>query len=111
MAVAKCSTCNNCTYSSVLISEVSYVLLLIGLDDVIQKISSTPFDGNVIQARRPLVLTNSILIDNLPIQKCNKELLDVYFTNKKKSGIDSYKEIEILDNNRAIVHLESKEGT
>ena len=88
-----------------------FFTILIGLDVIIQKISSTPFEGNVIQARRPLVLTNSILIDNLPTQKCNKELLDVYFTNKKKSGIDSYKEIKILDDNRAIVHLKSKDGT
>ena len=83
---------------------------MIGLDDVLQEISNTPFEGNVIQARRPLVLTSSILIDNLPTQKCNKHMLDVYFTNRKKSGIDSYKEIEILDDNRAIVHLESKDG-
>ena len=96
--------------SSVLIFEFSCVLLLIGLDDIIQKISSTPYEGNVIQARRPLVLNNSILIDHLPTQKCTKEMLDVYFTNKKRSGIDSYKEIEILDDNRAIVHLESKDG-
>ena len=98
-----CSNCNYCTESC--------VSLLIGLDDVIQKISSTSFEGNVIQARRPLVLTNSILIENLPTQKCNKHMLDVYFTNKKKLGIDSYKKIEILDDNRAIVHLESKDGT
>ena len=87
------------------------ILLLVGLDEIIQKISSTPFGGNVIYARRPLVPINSILIDNLPTQKCNKHILDVYFTNKKKSGIDSYKKIEILDDNRAIVHLESKDGT
>ena len=37
-------------------------------------------------------------------------MLDVYFTNKKRSGIDSYKKIEILDDNRVIVHLESKDG-
>ena len=89
---------------------MSCILLLIGLDDVIQKISSNPFEGNVIQARRPLVLSNNIFIDNLPTPKCNKEMLDVYFTNKKRSGIDSYKEIEILDDNRAIVHLENKDG-
>ena len=81
-----------------------------GLDDLIPKIISSPYEGAVLQARRPLVLTSSILIDNLPTQKCNKELLDVYFTNKKRSGIDSYKQIEILDEKRAIVHLESEEG-
>ena len=83
---------------------------MIGLDDVILKISKTPYENVIFQARRPLVLT-SILIDNLPPQKCNKEQLDVYFTNKKKSGIESYKKIEILDDKRAIVHLESKYGT
>lgn len=81
-----------------------------GLDDLISKIISSPYEGTVLQARRPLILTSSILVDNLPPQKCNKELLDVYFTNKKKSGIDSYKQIEILDENRAIVHLESEDG-
>ena len=40
----------------------------------------------------------------------NKGMLDVYFTNKKKSGIEVYKELEILDDNRAIVHLESQDG-
>ena len=83
---------------------------MIGLNDVILKISKTPYENVIFQARRPLVLT-SILIDNLPEQKCNKEQLDVYFTNKKKSGIESYKKIEILDDKRAIVHLESKYGT
>ena len=82
-----------------------------GLDDVVPKIINTPYEGVVLHARRPLVLTSSILIDNLPARKCNTELLDVYFTNKKRSGIDSYKEIEILDEKRAIIHLESEDGT
>ena len=85
------------------------VLLLTGLD-LIPRIISTPYEASFLQARRPSVLTSSILIDNIPTQKCNKELLDVYFTNKKKSGIDSYKKIEILDEKRAIVHLESEDG-
>ena len=81
-----------------------------GLDDVIQRIINTPYKGTVLQARRLSVLTSSILIDNIPTQKCNKELLDVYFTNKKQSGVNSYKKIEILDEKRAIVHLESEDG-
>ena len=81
-----------------------------GLDDLIPKIISSLYEGAVLQAKRPLILTSSILIDNLPPQKCNEEQLDVYFTNKKRSGIDSYKQIEILDENRAIVHLESEDG-
>ena len=85
-------------------------MFLIGLDDIIQEISKNPYEDIVFQARRPLIFTNSILIDNLPTEKCNKDLLDVYFTNKKKSGIDSYKGIEILDDKRAIVHLENKDG-
>ena len=86
---------------------MNYALLLncTGLDDVIKKIISNPYEGAVL-----MVMTSSILIDNLPTQKCNIELLDVYFTNKKRSGIDSYKEIEILDERRAIVHLESEDG-
>ena len=74
------------------------------------KINTTPYEGNAIRARRPQVSTNSILVENLPPKMYDKEMLDVYFTNKKKSGIEAYKEIEILDDNRAIVHLESQEG-
>ena len=83
----------------------------IGLDDVIDKISNAPYEGNTIRARRPQISTNSILVENLPPKMYDKEMLDVYFTNKKKSGIEAYKEIEILDDNKAIVHLESQEGT
>lgn len=83
---------------------------MIGLDDIILKISKSPYENVVLQARRPLVLTNSILVDNLPTLKCNEEQLDIYFTNKRRSGIDSYKKIEILDDKRAIVHLKSKDG-
>ena len=83
---------------------------MIGIDDLILEINNNPCEDIVLQATCPLVLTSSILIANLPVQMCNKELLDMYFTNKKRSGIDSYKEIEILDDNRAIVHLESKDG-
>ena len=81
-----------------------------GLDDVILELRNKPYKGIIFKARRPLVLTNSILIDNLPVRKCDKEILDVYFTNPKKSGIESYKKIEVLDDKRAIVQLENKDG-
>ena len=85
-------------------------LLVTGLDDVILEISKKPYEGIIFKARCALVLTNSILIDNLPALKCNKEMLDVYFTNPTKSGIESYKKIEILDDKRAIVQLKNKDG-
>ena len=37
-------------------------------------------------------------------------MLDIYFTNKKKSGIEAYKEIEILDDSRVIVHFDTQDG-
>ena len=88
------------TYGMYVTSSVCFIivilikLLLIGIDDVIQEINDNPYEGIVFQARRPLVLTNSILIDNIPKHKCTKEQLDVCFTNKKRSGMDSYKEID-----------------
>lgn len=105
-----CCCCYHIYWLASYILILNCDLLLIGLDDIIQEISNTPYEGIIFQARRPLILTNSILIDNLPMEKCTKNQLDVYFTNKKKSGIDSYKGIEILDDKRAIVHLENKDG-
>ena len=83
---------------------------LIGLDDVTAKISSTPLMDKRIQARRPVVLLCSVLLENVSSQKCTKDWLDLYLTNRSISGIESYKEIQILENRRVIVHLNNKNG-
>jgi len=73
--------------------------------------SSTPLGDKVhIQARRPVSLANSVLLQNIPIQRCNEDWLEMYFTNKNKSGIESYKEIEVVDYGTAVIHLNNKAG-
>ena len=74
------------------------------------RIPITPLMDGHIQARRPVVLATSVLLENIPTQKCNKDWLDMYLTNKSASGIESYKEIQVIENGRVIVHLENKDG-
>jgi len=85
--------------------------LFLGLDDLITKISSTPLNKEVhIQARHPVLLPNSVLIENIPMSRCTEDWLEMYFTNRNKSGIESYKGMQILENGKVVVHLESKDG-
>ena len=59
------------------------------------------------------VLTNDISIKNLPLKYySNSELLRNYFSNRKRSGISSFKEI-VVDQNAATatLRLENDEGT
>jgi len=73
--------------------------------------NSTPLGDKIqIQARRPISFTNSVLIQSIPVQRCNEDWLEMYFTNKNKSGIESYKEIEVIDHGMAIIHLNNKDG-
>ena len=72
--------------------------------------NSTPLGEDHVQARRPASLANSVLIQNIPTQRCTEDWLEMYFTNKNKSGIESYKEIEVVDHGTAIVHLNNKDG-
>lgn len=62
-------------------------------------------------ATESLVLTNDIEISNLPSRNCSFDKLNEYFHNKKKSGINSFKDIKIVDQNTAILCLEDEEGT
>jgi len=55
-------------------------------------------------------ITNDIVIDNLPANKCSIDKLTKYFHSKKKSGIKSCKGIEVVENNMAILHLEDDKG-
>lgn len=51
-----------------------------------------------------------MIIRNLSDKKCDEDTLDLYFSNKKKSGVDQYKSIEILGNNTAIVDFGDEEN-
>ena len=82
-------------------------ILLLGLDGVITQILNTPLEKFHIQARRPVMLANSVLVENIPMERCSKDWLDMYFTNKSKSGIESYKEIDILSNQKVVLHLKT----
>jgi len=53
------------------------------------------------------VLSNSVLMENVPAQRCNEEWLKMYLTNK---SISSYKKIHILENGKIVIHLENKYG-
>jgi len=85
-------------------------LYYLGLDDLILQISSTPLIDKVLTARRPVILTNSVLIENISSLKCDEDLLELYFSNRRKSGISSFKELQILDNGKVIIHLDNKDG-
>lgn len=102
-----------CTYQ--LTSYAMYKNFLVhlsplGLDDLMTTISSTPLIDQPIKASRPMVLSTSVLMQNIPTRKCTKEWLDMYLTNTSISGIESYKEIQIIEDGRVIVHLNDKKG-
>ena len=73
--------------------------------------SSTPLgQQSYIEARRPVILANSVLVENIPTERCNRDWLDMYFTNRSKSGIESYREIDILSCQKVVIHLENQSG-
>lgn len=74
------------------------------LDDIIDKISRKQFTkaGHYIKAEKVPACT-SMIIKNVPPDKCDEETLDLYFCSKKKSGVDQYKSIEIIDSGTAVV--------
>lgn len=73
--------------------------------------STTPLaDKLYVQARRPVSYASSVLIQNIPTQRCTEDWLEMYFTNKNKSGVESYKAIEVLDHGMAIIHFNNKSG-
>ena len=51
-----------------------------------------------------------MIIKNLPPAKCDEDTLDLYFSNKKKSGTDQYKSIKILANDTAVVDFEDEQS-
>ena len=54
------------------------------------------------------VLTNDIIIDNIPTKVYTESKLNKYFKNKIKSG---FKRVEIVNQNTAIIRLKNEEGT
>ena len=56
------------------------------------------------------IITNNIRISNLPSKYRSVGKLAECFCNKKKSGISSFKEIKMEDQNTAILCLENDEG-
>ena len=90
----------------------------LGIDAVIGTINRTPLEGTVLTATKPpvvikpepIVLTNVITISNLPTGKCSTKVLQKYFSNKKKSGINTYEEITIVDKTTAVLQLKDESG-
>ena len=56
------------------------------------------------------VLTNDIMIDNLPDEKCSTSKLGKHFCSKRKSGINFCKGIKIVKRNMAVIQLEDENG-
>ena len=51
-----------------------------------------------------------MIIKNIPPDKCDEEVLDLYFSNSEVSGVDQYKSIEILSGNTAVVDFEDEQS-
>jgi len=79
-------------------------------------------EGTILVASKPPVdprssvdttktATNDVLITNLPTEYCSISKLAKYFCNKKKSGISSFKRVDIVNQNTAILCLLDEEGT
>ena len=79
------------------------------LDDIIDEISKKPFAkaGQYIKAEK-VPLCTSVIIKNIAPYKCDEDTLDLYFSNKKKSGADQYKSMKILANDTAVVDFEDE---
>lgn len=94
-------------------------MCVIGIDAIIGNINRTPLESMVLTAAKPpvvikpkvIVFTNDIKITNLLVDKCSNKALEKYFSKKKKSGIDTYKRIKIVDKTTAILQLADERGT
>ena len=89
------------------------IYFITDLDNIINAFSKKSFTGHYIKAEKVPACT-SVIIKHIPPEKCDKDSLDLYFSNKKKSGVDQYKTIEILANDVAVVDFgdeQSKQHT
>ena len=79
----------------------------VGIDAVIGNINRTPLQGIVLIATKPPVV---ITISNLPTGKCSTKVLQKYFSNKTKSGINSYEAIKVVNKTTAVLQLKDESG-
>ena len=92
--------------------------IIIGIDAIIAAINRTPLEGTfflatvppVVITPKPGALFLEVTISNLPADKCSVKVLQKYFSNKKKSGINTYEAIKIIDKTTAILRLTDEEG-
>ena len=117
-------------YYTILFTELYYIwpishnlysvcTVYIGIDAIISNINCSPLEGTmliatkpplVVMKPKPPVITNDIKISDLSTDKCSLKALQKYFSNKKKSGINTYKEIEIINKTTAILKLHDERG-
>ena len=94
------------------------ILYHIGIDAFIGTINRTPLEGTFFLATIPPVvikpkpgdLSHDVTISNLPADKCSVKVLQKYFSNKRKSGINSYEAIKIVSKTTAILQLTDERG-
>ena len=94
------------------------VMHCVGIDAAIGSINCTPLKGIVLTATKhpvvmkpePVVVTNDITISNLPAGKCSTKALQKYFSNKRKSGINSYEAIKVINKTIAVLQLKDESG-
>ena len=86
-------------------------LFIVDLDNIIDEITKKPFTkaGHYIKAEKVPACT-SVIIKNLPPDKCDEDTLDLYFSSKKKSGVDQYKSIKILAKDTVVVDFEDEQS-
>ena len=89
-----------------------------GIDGVIATINRTPLGSTfflatippVVIKPKPGALSLDITISNLPADKCSVTVLQTYFSNKRRSGINTYKAIRIVNKTTAILQLPDETG-
>ena len=98
-------------YCIIRLVKIYISFFITDLDDIIDKISKKPFTkaGHYITAEKVPACT-SVIIKNVPPDKCDEDTLDLYFSSKKKSGVDQYKSIKILANDTAVVDFEDEQS-
>ena len=90
-----------------LMSFTIYIIHCVGIDAVIGNINRTPLQGIVLTATKPPVV---ITISNLPTGKCSTKVPQNYFSNKKKSGINTFEAIKVVDKPTAVLQLKDESG-
>ena len=76
---------------------------------IITKISKKKIKGQFIEVK-VMSPSTSVVISNIIEDKRNEDFLALYFFNPKHSGVSWYKDMELLDDGRVIVHLQDQES-